>query len=138
MAELYDLIEQSVESGFMKVNPLKEKGFVPGVVFVAIHKARCLVVGILLAIVSICIVGHVYCIINHFEGGNVAHLVLRTLEVGHMAGGDLCCEGIAFFDGLLAAVCFDDGGGTCDGLAGGINQFPIGGKVGGESQTPQT
>ena len=30
VAELYDLIEQSVESGFMKVNPLKEKGFVPG------------------------------------------------------------------------------------------------------------
>ena len=30
VAELYDLIEQSVESGFMKSNPLKEKGFVPG------------------------------------------------------------------------------------------------------------
>ena len=30
VAELYDLIEQSVQSGFMKVNPLKEKGFVPG------------------------------------------------------------------------------------------------------------
>ena len=30
VAELYDLIEQSVERGFMKSNPLKEKGFVPG------------------------------------------------------------------------------------------------------------
>ena len=30
VAELYDLIEQSVESGFMSSNPLKEKGFVPG------------------------------------------------------------------------------------------------------------
>ena len=30
VAELYDLIEQSVEKGFMQSNPLKEKGFVPG------------------------------------------------------------------------------------------------------------
>lgn len=30
VAELYDLIEQSVEKGFMANNPLKEKGFVPG------------------------------------------------------------------------------------------------------------
>ena len=30
VAELYDLIEQSVEKGFMSSNPLKEKGFVPG------------------------------------------------------------------------------------------------------------
>lgn len=30
LAELYDEIDQSVEAGFMKSNPLRDKGFVPG------------------------------------------------------------------------------------------------------------